>query len=117
MPEKYIGHSLLISGLLLIVFSAFSVYTVFTGKMKPAPLFNFPAVNFSANQLLDDSKSPVNFVADDKIEVVSKELLNDTSNVLAHMFLMGFLASIGARIAEIGTKLMRPINVKLQETK
>jgi hypothetical protein len=117
METKYLGHSLIAIGILTILFAGFSVYMVFTGKSTAYPLFNFPPIGFGADQLLNTENIPPQLVSKEQVELVSSDLLNDTTNVIFHMMLMGFIASIGAKIAGIGTKLVRPINVKLQEAK
>ena len=111
------GQGLIAIGIALILISAASVYMVFTGRANPYPLFDFPPIGFGADQLLNTQTVPKQLVSQEKVELISSDLLNNTSNITAHLFLMGFLASIGGRLANIGTMLVRPISVKLQETK
>lgn len=105
MSEKIIGYTLLVCGIAIILFSAFNVYFVFTGQAQPIHLFNFPAVSLA---VVPGAKP---------VELVSADMLNQTSNVFAHLFLMGFLASIGEKLASLGIQLLRPIVVKSKEEK
>lgn len=124
MSERIVGYSLLVVGILTILISGLSVYQVFTKKSEPVQLFNFPAVSLNLGSLLGSGegltgeqqaalqrqKSQIK-----PQEIVSANLLNDTSNLAAHMFLMGFLATIGYKISSLGIQLLRPINVRLKE--
>ena len=110
MSEKIVGYTLLCCGIAIILVSAFNVYFVFTGQAQPVHLFNFPAIS------LDMSKSlGVVLPASKPTELVPADMLNQTSNVFAHLFLMGFIASIGEKLASLGVQLVRPIVVKLKE--
>ncbi|OGM29010.1 hypothetical protein A2801_04010 [Candidatus Woesebacteria bacterium RIFCSPHIGHO2_01_FULL_41_10] len=117
MSEKVIGYALLLSGLFVVIFAGISVYQVLTGKTEPAPLFSFGAVELSLDSIVapENREALKQLAGSDEIpktELVSAELINDTTNVFAHVILMGFLVSIGGRIAGIGTNLLRPIIVK-----
>lgn len=125
MSEKVSGYSLLVTGLLVIVFAAFSVYQVFTSKAKPVQLFNFDSISINLGSLINapDNATQEQMAmvesARSKVkptEIIGKSMLNETSNIAAHLFLMGFIASIGQKIAGIGVMLLRPINVKVKET-
>jgi len=50
-------------------------------------------------------------------ELISSDLLNESSNLAAHLFLMGFMASIGYKIGSLGIQMLRPIVVKVREAK
>lgn len=112
MSEKIIGYTLLACGILVILFCAFNVYFVFTKQAQPIQLFNFPAVSFDIGQSLG-----VPTAATKPTELVSADMLNQTSNIFAHLFLMGFLASIGEKLAALGVNLVRPIVIKAKEEK
>lgn len=119
MSEKILGYILLALGIMIIIYSAISVYMVFTKQSRPVELFDLPAVSLNANQLLSGALPPeaqglLQQSSGTKAELVSAELLNETSNIFAHLMLMGFLASIGAKLASLGTQLVRPIVVHLK---
>ncbi len=123
MSEKILGYILLVLGLMIMVGSAFSVYQVFTKKTKPVQLFNFSGINIDSAVLQPDlpNNIPAEFQQlanrpdlNKPLEIVPPELLNDSSNIFAHLIFMGFLLSAGGKIAQIGTYLLRPIQVKLK---
>lgn len=113
MVEKIIGYTILAIGVIIIVFSAINIFLVFTGQSKPVNLFNFPAVSLDLGQSLGLPGG----VKTKPTELVSAEVLNQTSNIFAQLLLMGFMASIGQKLASLGVSLVRPIVVKLKEEK
>lgn len=119
MSEKIIGYTLLSSGIAIILFSAFNVVFVFTKQAQPVQLFNFPAITFDMSQSLTAGLPPQLAQAvktsSKPTELISAEMLNQTSNIFAHLLLMGFLAGIGQKLASLGVQLVRPIVVKSKE--
>jgi len=111
--EKTIGYALLVIGLVAIFYSAFNVYAVFTGITKPFILFNFGAIKIDLGKFIIQSPSDQNLSQD----IVPAELLNSPMNYIAHILLMGFIASTGLKIASIGTYLIRPIKIKVTQEK
>lgn len=146
MNEKPLGYGLIVFGIVMIFFAAFSVFQVFTGASKPYPLFRFPSISLDLGKIAQQQAMnalPANIqlpegidlsrllqnsnesngipkqVQDDKSntqEIISAEMVNAPMNLFAHVFLMGFLASAGAKIATIGTYLVRTIEVKVKES-
>lgn len=121
MNEKTIGYSLIIVGIVTILFSATSVYLVFTKKSEPVKLFNFKGIGLDVGGFFADSLPPEasqmlsqNRGKSPSTEIISADLINDTSNIFAHLFLMGFVASVGYKLASLGVMLVRPIVVKLK---
>ena len=122
MPEKIVGYLLLASGLIVILFSGFSVYQVFTKKLEPVQLFNFDGIAVDLGGAItsmvpaDQQEAARTQIGDKaKQEIIPNTLINDTSNLAAHLFLMGFIASIGYKIASLGIQMIRPIVVKVRE--
>jgi len=126
MSEKVIGYILLTIGFLVLIFSAFNVYQVFTGQIKPVQLFNFEGISLNLGNMLGTGEG---MTAEQQIalnqqkaqiapqELISSDLLNESSNLAAHLFLMGFMASIGYKIGSLGIQMLRPIVVKVREAK
>lgn len=112
MTEKILGYALLTIGILIILFSAYSAYRVFTKQQEPIQLFNFNAISLDIGKLIAPTltSSP-----DLSQELVSPEMINGPLNLSAHLLLMGFISSIGFKIASLGVMLIRPIVVKLKE--
>ncbi len=116
MTEKVLGYTLLALGIMIIIFSCISVWSVFTKRSKPVALFNLKGISIDTSQMM-----PPEYVIAAKQagrvlkqEIISGEMLNETSNIFAHLLFMGFIASIGAKLATIGTQLIRPIQIKLK---
>ena len=121
MTERIIGYILLTLGILVIIFSGLSVYSVFTGRAKPIEIFHFQSISIDLSQMVKENLPPeaTKFMQQGQIrskptELLSADVLNDTSNILAHLMLMGFLVSVGFKLAQLGTYLIRPIVVKLK---
>ena len=121
MTEKILGYILLGLGIMTTIYSGLNVYAVFTKQTQPVKLFNFKGIGLDTSQMLASSLPPeaAPFLKQnpDKpapSEIISAELINDTSNIFAHLMLMGFIASVGAKLANIGAMLVRPIVVKLK---
>lgn len=111
MKDKIVGYILLLAGIIIIIFSAFNTYLVFTKKAEPIQLFSFNGLSIKPSQFM-----PVNLQisSESKVEVVSSEMINLSSNIFAHLMLMGFLATIGFKIASLGIMLIRPVVVNLK---
>jgi len=109
--EKIIGYALLIVGVLIIFYSGFNVYQVFTKQTSPINLFEFKAIGLDFSKFAETA--PPN--ADMTQELVPSEVLNSPMNYVAHVVLMGFVGSVGYKLASIATMLVRPIKVTLKE--
>lgn len=123
MTEKVIGYCLLIVGVFLILFSAANVFAVFTKRAEPIKLFQTSGVSLDLNQLLTGSlppelsrSLPVQSKAQ-STEIISADLINQSSNLIFHIVFMGFIAGTGQKLASIGVELIRPIVVKSKEEK
>lgn len=109
--EKIIGYLLLTIGILIILYSGFNVYQVFTNKARPINLFAFQGVSLDFGKLVEEVPQE----ADLKQELVAPDVLNQPLNYVAQLLFMGFMATVGYKIASIGAMLVRPIKVKLKE--
>lgn len=110
--EKTLGYVLLSIGIVIIVFSAINVFQVFTKQIQPIQLFAFPAIGLDASTLLGGEAGQL--ARGNKMEILPASVLNESSNIFAHMFLMGFFATIGHKIASLGIMLVRTIEVKVR---
>lgn len=123
MTEKVFGYILLVIGVTAIVFSVVNIYRVFTKKVKPVQLFNFNGISLNTSQMVTNSLPPEfsELTKDNepapKTELISAEMINTPSNVVAHLLLMGFIASAGYKLASLGATLVRPIIVKASSGK
>jgi hypothetical protein len=134
MSEKIIGYLLVFAGLGFILGAGFNIYQIVTRQAKPVRLFNFDSVTIDTNKIVAQPEQ-VNMegltaeqqkVAQQILDTQEKQkgatltilpgdVLTDTSNLFAHIILMGFLATIGSRISGIGVLMVRPIVVKLKQ--
>lgn len=121
MTEKVIGYILLGVGILIIAASFLSVLLVFTKTIEPVSIFETKGVSLDFGQFLTGSLPPevqgtltVEQKAQ-KSEIISADYLNTASNLAAHIFLAGFFAGIGHKLASIGTNLVRPIVIEAKE--
>lgn len=120
MSEKIVGYALLILGIVVIIFSVISVYNILTGKSKPAQIFTTEGISLDLAALSGGGLSreqKENLAKENistKTQLATPELLNFSLNLMTHLFLMGFIASAGFKIAIIGTTLVRPIKVRLK---
>jgi len=126
------GYLLIAFGILLIAFSVFSVYQVFTGQKKPSPVFNLespsfklPSANISTSQLdlsqinipgvnLEEliPPAPKEESASDstqEVKFIPDELLNGLANLSLHLILMSFISSSGVKLASLGIKLIKTL--------
>lgn len=110
LDTKVIGYMLLSIGLFVIIFSGINVYQVFTRQIPPINLFNFPGISVGLDQLVGQGAANSNA----SVEILPANVLNETSNLLAHLFLMGFVGGVGAKIGKLGVYMVRPINVELK---
>jgi len=134
MSEKVAGYLLLIAGVMIILFCGVNVYMVFTNKLEMVNVFRFPGIFIDSKQLVNTPEIDTSELTDEQarmvesmienrekedsqIEILPGVILNRTSNLIAHVVLMGFLASIGYKLASLGVLMLRPIVVKLKEKK
>lgn len=121
MTEKVTGYILICAGLIVMIVASLSVYSVFTKKSSPVSLFNFGPIALDASQLIpQDIPEGAGEIVNQqsaqlpKAELVPANVLNDSANIFAHLFLMGFIVSVGFKVASLGAMLVRPVNVKLR---
>lgn len=110
MSEKIVGYVLLFAGIAIILFSAFSVYGVFSKKTRPVQFFTIGSVPIEipiAGQAADKK------VGEGGIKLPI-EVIQDPLNSFAHLALMMFIGGVGFKIASLGTMLVRPVVVKLK---
>lgn len=121
MTEKVLGYILLGAGVFTLLFAAFNIYQVFTKQIRPVQVFNLKGISLDTSKIMENSLPPefAGLMQSNKPssqEIIPAQMLNDSSNLFAHLLFMGFIASIGVKLATIGTQLIRPIVVKLRTT-
>jgi len=110
MDTKVIGYILILVGLVTIVVATFNVYQVFTKQAQPINVFDLEGIKMSLAGVME---LPAGVEAPE-LDLIPSSTLNQTTNLMAHLFLMGFIVNVGAKIASIGSSLVRPINVSIK---
>ncbi len=113
MSEKIAGYILLLIGILIMVFAVINVFNVFTKNVQPVQLFSSEGISLDLAKLAGgNSALPKEGL---ETEIISADILNNSLNLIAHLFFMGFLVNVGFRISIVGTLLIRTIKVKLKQ--
>lgn len=112
MSEKVTGYILLITGIIMILFTAFSIIFVFTKRAEPVQLFNYNGISIDSSKLAPQVPGSTFTPPSEQIEIISGDMINGSANIFAHVAFMGFLLSVGSHIASLGVNLLRPIVVK-----
>jgi hypothetical protein len=117
VDTKLAGYLLLLFGLLLIVIPLYNVYMVFTGHSQSVQLFKQSGISLDLRKFMGPGLSPsLDLVASSsgtQMELLSADSVNRLFNLSFHLVFMGFIVSVGFRIATLGNQLLRPIEVKL----
>ncbi|MBN1262914.1 MAG: hypothetical protein JW991_01000 [Candidatus Pacebacteria bacterium] len=128
--EKLAGYLLLAVGLGVIVASAFSIYQVFTGLKTPPEVFSFeaPGITLPGQQnyqirLPEGYELPERFSLSDpgeksppqELKLLPDEVVNGLVNMSIYLLLMGFLSSVGFKIAALGIKLVKEIKMVVSQ--
>ncbi len=116
-PRDVFGYLLITVGIIIVLLSLWNGYSIFKGTTKPVALFSLPGIPMDLTKsmtaqlpeaqraLLPPSKPE---------EVISAKSVNDPLNLFTHIFLLGFFATLGSKIALIGVDLTRPYVVKFR---
>lgn len=123
--DKIIGYIFLLAGILLILSALFSAFNLLTGKSKPPKVFNVqaPTINLptgNINVKLPESSSlsqGESGLAPQGFKIIPDEVLNGSLNIGLSYLLFMFIASTGAKLASIGTQLIKDIKVVVKENK
>jgi hypothetical protein len=113
-----IGYLLIAGGIVAIIFATTSVVMVLTGNAEPIQFYSPNQLDFDISSLMPTYNIPGmvgRTTTKQPSNAISPEMLALSFNLFIHLFLMGFLVNAGAKIATIGTQLVRPIVVKVQK--
>lgn len=108
--NKIVGYTLLAFGLIIILFSGFKVYRVFTGAENPYQIFSLAGISVDLGKAIGQT-------GDAKLtqELLNSDALNKPLNYAFYIMLMGFVSSIGFKIASLGVQLARTLKVSVKE--
>lgn len=112
-----VGYLLIVIGVGIILASLWNGYSIFKGTTKPVALFSLPGISMDltksiASQLPEAQKAMLPPTKPE--EVIPAKSVNDPLNLFTHIFLLGFFATIGSKIAMIGIDLTRPYVIKVR---
>lgn len=116
MNEKVVGYLLMAFGVGIILFSAFSAYRVFSGADKPIALFAADSISFDVSTLMGEGPQLDSAGQAPQIEILNQKVINTALNSIFHLILMFFMVTVGAKLATLGTLLVRTINVDLKSS-
>lgn len=133
MAEKYIGYSLLVSGILLMVFAVVQIIMVFTGKAEPMQVFELEQqieTTQEQSQPLDQDVLMRQLQTGDLSSLMGSSMsgglsgigidaasINKMLNLTIYYFIMQFILSLGFKISTLGVQMVRPVEVKVQRNK
>lgn len=104
---KAVGYALLIAGLIFIILSVYSMYSVYTGAQAPPAVVQMNSITLPAPA--DAGTSPA------QTELLSGMNSSKLVNMGIWFALMTFVASAGGRIGGLGVKLIREIKVEVKK--
>lgn len=118
MSERVVGYCFLIIGVLVMIFSVYYLFLVFTNKATPLKAFHpDPFSNqqqtYNPQDLLTNP-SAVTQMQTALITQVLEKQMDKTWDTAATGFLMYFIMLLGFRLSTLGVQLIRPIQVKLR---
>lgn len=111
MTETQTGNILLYSGIGVMGVSVLLVILLFTGTIEPTSLFNIPAPTLNTGSLIP-SVPGLPAAQGEKITILPTKDFNNMLNLGVQFLLMTFLMSFGFKLADLGTKLLRPIKIE-----
>lgn len=100
--EKIVGYVLLAVGVVVIFFSIYQMWVVFTGGSPAPKLFNFSDVSIPGAQ-------------GQNVLLMSGQELNKLADLAFWYILMFFILWAGGKIASLGVDLLREIRVEIKE--
>ncbi|MBI3631319.1 MAG: hypothetical protein HY219_00430 [Candidatus Staskawiczbacteria bacterium] len=112
MINKIIGYALLVAGLLLIIFTLYQSYGIFTGSL-PAPLMfsaqgsAVPASTGNIGSLQDLQKQLNNEISKQISQMIPADSIPKMLNLISWSVLAGILIFGGGQIAGLGVKMIK----------
>ena len=102
--DKIIGYTLLILGIILLLFSIYEMVTVYTGNASPPNLFKISDVSLPTDQ------------TGTNVTVIEGAQISQLPNLFFWFILMGFVMFAGGKISSLGVSLIKDIKVEVQNS-
>ena len=112
MVNKIIGFSLLVAGLLLIFFTLWQSYGIFTGSLSAPLMFTvqdsaLPSNTGNVGSLQDLQKQLNDEISKQIAQMIPVDSIPKILNLLSWSILAGILIFGGGQIAGLGVKMIR----------
>ena len=119
---KFIGWILFAVGLIIIFYSILASYNIFTGK-SPVPLIfkiKEGEATFQQGVTTPEGKSPSEIILEEKLReqlrtLIPVDYLPKLFNLIAWSIFASILIFAGARLSDLGIKLLKDKKKKLNE--
>jgi hypothetical protein len=112
---KLVGWLLLFSGILIISFSLYQSFVIFTGKKEPPEIFKIETTktkssltNKKAPTSLEEIQAQLQEMIQEQIQnIIPKEAISKSLNLVSFSILAGILIFGGSQISFVGIKLLK----------
>jgi hypothetical protein len=110
---KLIGWITFFAGILIIIFTLYRSYNIFTGKVPPPEFFKIETKEVTSTKkktpttLEEDQKQIGEILAEQLKEIFPPEVLTKISNLIVWSILAGILIFGGSQISSLGIKLLK----------
>jgi hypothetical protein len=106
--KHIIGYILLTAGVLIIGYSIFASYGIFTGSSEAPGIFEEPAVQQQAAFNSGSAEDQVNAMLQQQVaKLLPHDTVSQTLNLFAWSVFAGILIFGGSQLASLGIKLLR----------
>lgn len=130
MDDRITGYILLISGIVVMLFASIQLVLLIAGLVNPFRTFSFTEVFSTTVEAvnLDQEQSPQaqSQAANQQIQQMQEQaqdytgqmdinpkVVNDVLNFAVYFFAMAFAVNVGAKIADLGVRILRPTTIKV----
>jgi hypothetical protein len=119
MAEKFLGYVLLAVGIAIISITGINAYDVFTGKAEPVNVYKaaaaaVPQITVQPAQGKADVSALIQPLIQSAIGQSMGGNMEKPINMTIHLLFIGFIATVGYKLASIGAMLVRPIVVEVK---
>jgi len=106
--ERIIAFILLLLGVVIILYSLYASYGIFTGAQDPPEIYKAPTEQRSAGAGSEELEVQVQELLQEQLKgILPEDALPKTFNLFAWSILAGILIFGGGQVAGLGVKLLR----------